>query len=101
MHANLVTAVRSLKWLSTYVMADGTEVVGTNVTSLSQLLRDEGWRRVPRIDSYDLRKAGFRVVRARYRSWGGLKKECDVVVLRDSQPLTNDAHALDEAKAPL
>ena len=82
MDTKLAEAVRSLKWVSTYVMADGTEVVGTNVTSLAQLLRDEGWRRVPRIDSYDLRRAGFRVVRARYPSWGGLKKECDVVVLR-------------------
>jgi hypothetical protein len=82
MDTKLAEAVRSLKWVSTYVMEDGTEVVGTNVTSLAQLLREEGWRRVPRIDSYALKQAGFRVVRARYRSWGGLKKECDVVVLR-------------------
>jgi hypothetical protein len=83
MQAKLVEAVRSLKWVSVYVTADGTEVVGTNVSGLAGLLRDEGWRRVPRIDSSDLRAAGFRVVRARYRSWGGLKKECDVVILRD------------------
>lgn len=83
MNPKLAEAVRSLKWVSTYVLSDGTEIVGTNVTGLTQLLREEGWRRVPRIDSSDLRAAGFRVVRARYRSWGGLKKECDVVVLRD------------------
>ena len=82
MDAKLIEAVKGIKWVSTYVMNDGTEVVGTNVSGVASTLRDEGWRRVPRIDSSDLRSAGFRVVRARYRSWGGLKKECDVVVLR-------------------
>ena len=83
MNQKLTQAVSSLKWLSRYETSDGTHVIGAAVSSLSQLLRDEGWRRVPRIDSYDLRNAGFRVVRARYRSHGGLKRECDVVVLRD------------------
>ena len=83
MQTTLKDAIRNLKYVCKYEMSDGTEVTGTNVSGLSQALRYEGWKRVPQIDSYDLQHAGFRVVRARYRSWGGLKKECDVVVLRD------------------
>lgn len=83
MDTKLIAAVQGIKWLSVPVMRDGSEVIGAAVSEVTSALRDQGWRRVPRIDSADLRSAGFRVVRARYRSWGGLKKECDVLVLRD------------------
>lgn len=65
-----------------YFLLDGTRIRGVAVSGVAGDLREMGWRNVPRIDSYDLEKAGFKVVRARFKSGGGrLKKECDVLVL--------------------
>ena len=65
-----------------YQMLDGTLIRGTAVSGVPGFLREAGWKNVPRIDSYDLNKAGFKVVRARAVTGSGrLAKECDVVVL--------------------
>lgn len=65
-----------------YQVADGTVIRGTAVSGVPGFLREAGWRNVPRIDSYDLRKSGFTVVRAQAITGSGrLAKECDVVVL--------------------
>ena len=83
MQPELIEAVKTIKWKSKYKCADGSIVIGIACTQVSQELRDMGWRRVPRIDEYDLRQAGFKTALARYA--GGASetrgKECYVVVL--------------------
>lgn len=77
----LKTAIAGLhQWR--YQLKDGTIIRGTAVSGVPGFLREAGWRNVPRIDSYDLTKSGFKVVRARAVTGSGrLAKECDVVVL--------------------
>lgn len=65
-----------------YVGEDGRMFHACPVSQVSAMLRENGWRRVPRLDDADLRKLGLTVVTARYRSFGGLKKPCLVVAGR-------------------
>lgn len=78
---DLKNAIANLhKWK--YQIQDGTVIRGTAVSGVPGFLREYGWRNVPRIDSYDLKKAGFTIVRARAVTGSGrLAKECDVLVL--------------------
>lgn len=77
----LKTAISGLhQWK--YQVKDGTVIRGTAVSGVPGFLREAGWRNVPRIDAYDLKKAGFTVVRGRAVTGSGrLAKECDVLVL--------------------
>lgn len=63
-----------------YEMADGRRVFGSPVSQVPEMLREAGWRNVPRADANDFRALGLEVVKASYLSWGGKKRPCDVVV---------------------
>jgi hypothetical protein len=71
------------KWPSVYQTEDGELVVGDACSRISAALRDNRWKRVPRLDSYDLKQLGCQVVKAQYvngaRPTG---KFIDVVVVR-------------------
>lgn len=83
LNSSLIAAIKGIKWKSHYTCSDGTVVTGVACSQVSETLRDEGWKGVPKIDEYDLRKAGFKTVLAKY-SGGASKtrgKACYVVVL--------------------
>lgn len=61
-----------------YETREGVLVRATPVSQIPQLLRDVGWKNVPKYDAYDLRKLGLRIVDAKYVGGG---RFCPVVVL--------------------
>ena len=72
-----------LKWPSRYETRDGEVVIGDAVSRVPTALRDNGWKRVPRLDKHDLKKMGLRIVQAQYV--GGARptgKYIDVVVAK-------------------
>lgn len=72
------------KFPAKYATVDGRVVVGDRVSNVASALRGAGWRNVPRLDSYDLRKLGLEVVAAEYV--GGARptgKFIEVVVIRE------------------
>lgn len=71
-----------LKWPGRYQTPKGGTFEGMPVSQIAQQLRDCGWRNVPRIDAYDLRKMGLIIVNARYVGGAHAKRFCDVVVAR-------------------
>ena len=71
-------------WPARYTTATGRVVVGEAVSAVTTALRGEGWKGVPRLDAYDLKKMGLEIVEA-YYSAGGRKggRMISVVVLRE------------------
>ena len=80
MTAALKNAILTLQGYS-YHTESGEVVKAIPVSQLPAMLRDAGWRRIPRIDYIDVRDMGIRVVEARYMSWGGMKRPCMVAVV--------------------
>lgn len=76
---DVIEAIRVFPGL--YEDQGGHRFAGVPVSQVQQLLRDAGWRNVPRIDEYDLRKMGLTVTTARYVGGARPKRFCDVVSL--------------------
>lgn len=70
------------KWPAQYETADGSRVIGEAVSKIPTILRENGWRRVSRLDSIDLKDLGCTIVKAQYV--GGVRKTgkfIDIVVV--------------------
>jgi len=56
----------AIKWAHRYETKDGRVVRAVRVSEFAASMRDAGWRNVPKLDAYDLRKLGLEVVVAQY-----------------------------------
>lgn len=65
-----------------YQTPSGAKFWGVPVSEVPKTLREAGWRNVPRLDEYDLKKLGMVVVTARYVSGVRPKRFCRVVVTK-------------------
>lgn len=71
------------KWPNVYQTKDGSLVIGDACSRISAGLRDNGWKKVPRLDSYNLKQLGCQVVKAQYAGGARLTgRFVDVVVVR-------------------
>ena len=85
MNEKLIQAARQTidSYGCVYQLTDGSKVRAMRPADLNTALRDNGWRPVPRLDSYEWKKLGFRIEQGQYVSWGGLKKACDIVMVKE------------------
>lgn len=58
--------------------------LGCPVSQVPTLLRQDGWRNVPKVDSYDLQKLGLRVANARYVGGARPKKYVVAVLIGEA-----------------
>ena len=65
-----------------YELESGARVWGVPVSEVPKTLRFNGWRNIPRLDEYDLKKLGMIIVTARYVSGVRPKRFCRVVVTK-------------------
>jgi hypothetical protein len=62
-----------------YETERGQQIIAAPVSQLPQLLREAGYRNVPRLDEYDLTRLGCVIETARYISGARPKRFCRVV----------------------
>jgi hypothetical protein len=77
-----------MEWPSIYQDKDGNKYWAMPVSEVPKQLRDTGWKNVPRLNHYDFKKMGLKVVEARYIQGARPKRYCDVVVAANYPELT-------------
>jgi hypothetical protein len=69
-----------MTWPGLYETESGFKFKGCPISEIPKRLRENGWRGVPRLDSYECRRMGLKVVKARYVGGVYPKQFCDVVL---------------------
>jgi hypothetical protein len=72
-----------MQWPGLYETPNGKRFFGMPVSEVPKQLRECGWRRVPRMDTYYLANLGLEIVTARYVGGVHPKRFCDVVIAAD------------------